>query len=408
MIRSLDELDLFDRDLLDNPYPLYDRLRAESPVHRVAGTDFYLASPWDLVVQAAARTKEFSSNLTAALMRDSGGRTTVFNMGSGRQAIYVLATADDPVHQAHRKLVLPLLAARTRAHVLEPVIQETVEQLWHQGVRDDCIEWMPAVADRLPLTMIARVIGLPGNDIPRLVRWSYASTEFLSGVLTADRLATAVTSAHEFAGYLRDHFIAACADPGNDLLGDLARACATGDLTADAALLILLQLVGGGGESTAGLLGNTVRLLATDPFQQRRLREDPVLLGPFLEETLRLESPIRAHHRHVVADTILGDTSLPAGSHLMLLWGAANRDPSTFPDPNQIRLDRPIQRNHLAFGRGIHLCIGAALARAECRVALRYLLEHTDSFQLAPDPDAAQWVPSIFVRRHQRLQLVTT
>ena len=121
-----------------------------------------------------------------------------------------------------------------------------------------------------------------------------------------------------------------------------------------------------------------------------------------------MESPFRAHHRHVVTDTTLGGTHLPVGSHLLLLWAAANRDPAIFSAPDEIRLDRPQQRNHLAFGKGIHFCVGATLARLEARVALRTLLDRTYSFHLDADPTAAQWIPSIFVRRHQRLALTAS
>ncbi|MFX0574297.1 cytochrome P450 [Nocardia nepalensis] len=406
MTRALNDIDLFDPGLLDDPYPLYDRLRTDSLVHRIADTGFYLVSRWDLVMEATARPADFSANLTAALVRQPDGSAAVFDLDGGGQAIHVLATGDDPTHQAHRKLVLPALVAK-RIRALEPSIIATADRLWAEGFRDGRIEWMSAMGDRLPMTLVANLIGLPDKDIPQLLAWGYTSSELLDGVVTTDRLLVVVTAATELAGYLRRQLIQASDHPGDNLLGDLARACAAGELTRDVAVLILVQLVGAGGESTAGLIGNATRILATNPVLQTRLRTDPDLLTPFLEEALRLESPFRAHHRHVVRDTTLGGTDLPAGSHLFLAWGAANRDPAVFPEPDEIRLDRPAQRNHLAFGKGIHFCVGAALARLEARVALQTLLGRTAGFELAPNPDAAQWVPSIFVRRHRRLELST-
>ncbi|WP_433522830.1 cytochrome P450 [Nocardia pseudovaccinii] len=398
------EIDLFDPGVLDDPYPLYDRLRTESPVHRIADTDFYLVSRWDLVTAATTRPADFSSNLTAALVRQPDGSAAVFDLDGGGQAIHVLATGDDPTHQAHRKLVLPALVAK-RIRALEPTITAAADRLWEEGFRDGHIEWMSAMGDRLPMTLVAELIGLPDADIPQLLAWGYTSNELLDGVVTTDRLVVVVTAATELADYLRRQLVQACDHPGDNLLGDLAKACATGELTRDVAVLILIQLVGAGGESTAGLIGNATRILATDPALQTRLRAEPDMLATFLEEVLRLESPFRAHHRHVVRDTTLGDTDLPAGSHLLLLWSAANRDPAIFPAPNEIRLDRPARRNHLAFGKGIHFCVGAALARLEARVALQTLLTRSPSFGLASNPDAVQWVPSIFVRRHRRLDL---
>lgn len=398
------EIDLFDPGVLDDPYPIYDRLRTESPVHRIVDTDFYLVSRWDLVMAATTRPADFSSNLTAALVRRPDGSAAVFDLDGGGQAIHVLATGDDPTHQAHRKLVLPALVTK-RIRALEPTITAAADRLWEEGFRDGHIEWMSAMGDRLPMTLVAKLIGLPDADISQLLAWGYTSNELLDGVVTTDRLVVVVTAATELAGYLRHQLVQACDHPGDNLLGDLAKACAAGELTMDVAVLILIQLVGAGGESTAGLIGNATRILATDAALQARLRAEPDLLGTFLEEALRLESPFRAHHRHVVRDTALGDTDLPAGSHLLLLWSAANRDPAIFPAPNEIRLDRPAQRSHLAFGKGIHFCVGAALARLEARIALQTLLTRSTSFDLSPNPDAAQWVTSIFVRRHRRLDL---
>ncbi|MEV5837083.1 cytochrome P450 [Nocardia sp. NPDC052112] len=404
MTRVLDEIDLFDPVVLDDPYPLYDRLRTEAPVHRIADTDFYLVSRWELVMEATTRPADFSSNLTAALVRQPDGSAAVFDLDGGGQAIHVLATSDEPTHQAHRKLVLPALVAK-RIRALEPTITTAADRLWAQGFRDGHIEWVSAMGDRLPMTLVAKLIGLPDEDIPQLLALGYTSNELLDGVVGTDRLFAVVTAATELADYLRRQLVQASDRPGDNLLGDLARACATRELTREVAVLILVQLVGAGGESTAGLIGNAARILATDPTLQTRLRAEPDLLGTFLEEALRLESPFRAHHRHVVRDTTLGDTELPAGSHLLLLWSAANRDPAIFPAPDEIRLDRPAQRNHLAFGKGIHFCVGAALARLEARLALQVLLARSTSFRLSPNPDAAQWVPSIFVRRHRRLDL---
>ncbi|MBF6214117.1 cytochrome P450 [Nocardia puris] len=397
-------VNLFDPGALDDPYPLYDRLRASEPVHRVADTNFYLVGSWPLVTEAVTRPEDFSSHLTGALVHAADGSMTVFDLDGDGSAVHVLATGDDPVHRDHRKLVLPALVAK-RVRALEPVIEATVRRLWDEGVDGGRVEWMSAMADRLPMTIVAGLLGLPEHDVESLAGWGYLSTELLGGVLTTERLPAVVTASAELAGYLHAAFAAARKAPGDNLIGDLARACAEDRLAPDVAVLMLVQLVGAGGESTAGLLGNAARLLALDHGLQQRIRNDLDLLPGFLEEVLRLESPFRTHHRHVVTDTVLGGTPLPAGSHLLLLWGAANRDPAVFPDPHLLRLDRPTGRTHLAFGKGIHFCVGAALARLEARLTLRTLLTRTRGFHMSPEPEAAQWIPSIFVRRHSRLTL---
>lgn len=391
--------DLFDPAVIDDPYPFYDRLRQQDPVCRVPGTNFFLVSSWDAVEEATARVEDFSSNLTAALVQQ-GGVATVFDMDGDGAAQHVLATGDDPHHAAERKLVLPGLVAK-RIRTLEPFIAATARRLWRSGAHAGTVEWMSAMADRLPMTLVAKLIGLPEPDVARLVDWGYGSTELLGGVIEGERLPVTIDAAAQLAGYLHDAFTRALSRPDDDLLGDFARAVLSGALDAEVAVLMLVQLVGAGGESTAGLIGNAVRLLATDEKLQQTVRSDRDLVPALLEETLRLESPFRSHHRHVRSATALAGVDLPKDSHLLLLWGAANRDPVAFDAPETLRLDRANQRGHLAFGKGLHFCVGAALARPEARTTLNTLLDATSWFGLAD----AQWLPSIMVRRHTRLDL---
>ena len=149
--------------------------------------------------------------------------------------------------------------------------------------------------------------------------------------------------------------------------------------------------------------GSAAWVLATRRDIQRQLRDDPDLLGVFLEEVLRVEAPFRGHYRHVVRDTTLRGFHLAAGSRLLLLWGAANRDPSHFDDADGFRLDRgSAGKGHISFGRGPHFCVGAALARMEARIVIGHLLEHTEFFEAA---QTGQWLPSLLVRRLESLDL---
>ncbi len=391
--------DLLSLSTLDDPYACYAQLRVAGPVHQVAGTDFYLATTWDAVQEAVSRPEVFSSNLTATLVTQ-GTQASTFDMGGVDTAGHVLATGDDPRHAHERKLVLPALVAK-RIRALEPAIADIARQLWLDAAVNGRIEWMSAIGDRLPMTLVARLIGLPDDDVPQLVQWGYGSTELLSGVFDLEHIGTAVETSTQLAGYLYTKFAEAQTNPGDDLLGDLARAVADGAIATEVAVLMLIQLVGAGGESTAGLMGNAARLLATQPDVQEQVRNDPQLVPALLEETLRLESPFRNHHRHIRTDTTLAGVPLPKDGHLLLLWGSANRDPAAFDDPDQLQLDRPNLRNHLAFGKGLHFCVGAALARTEARIGITTLLEATNWFELAD----AQWVPSLMVRRHRRLEL---
>jgi len=157
-----------------------------------------------------------------------------------------------------------------------------------------------------------------------------------------------------------------------------------------------------GGESTSSLLGSATWILAAHPDIQRQVRDNPALLGPFIEEALRYEPPFRGHYRHVRHNTTLGGVELPADSHLLLMWGAANRDPAHFEKPNDFRLDRPAGKGHITFGKGAHFCVGAALARLEAHIVLKMLLLQTNWIEAT---DIGRWLPSILVRWVEHLQL---
>ena len=146
---------------------------------------------------------------------------------------------------------------------------------------------------------------------------------------------------------------------------------------------MMITLFAAGGESTASLLGSAAWILATRPDIQQQVRENPELLGAFIEETLRYEPPFRGHYRHVIVDTALCGTDLPAGSHLLLLWGAANRDPAHFEAPDDFRSTAPGRKGHIAFGKGAHFCVGAALARLEARIGATPLLDRSTAIETA-------------------------
>ena len=396
-----DATDFFGTDALQDPYPLYDRMRDRAPVHRVGDSVFYAVCGWDAVTEAVNRVEDFSSNLTATMVYRDDGTVTPFDMGTLGGSQHALATADDPVHDAHRKMLVPHLSAR-RIRVIEEFAEATAVQLWTEGLVDGQIEWMSAIANRLPMMVVARLLGLPEDDVDKLIRLGYATTTLLDGVVSPAQLEAAGMAAMELAGYVMEHFAQAGESPQPGLIGDLAGRYAAGELEQLPALGIMLTLFSAAGESTASLLGSAGWILVSQSDIQEQVRVHPELLGAFIEETLRYESPFRGHYRHVVRDTTLAGVDVPADSRLLLMWGAANRDPQHFDTPNEFRLDRRGAKGHLTFGKGAHFCVGAALARLEAKIVLRMLLEQTEWIQAA---DVGHWLPSILVRRLERLQL---
>jgi len=396
-------LALFDDEYIQDPYPLYERMHADGPVHAIGDSGFFAVSGWDAINDVIARPEDFSSNLTATMTYENGkvGRFAFSELGSELQA---LATADDPAHAAHRKLLLPQLAAR-RIKSVEEYVGEIEARLWDEHVHDGRIEWMSAMANRLPMMIVTRLIGVPDVDTEQLMRWGYAGTKTVEGLVSQEELNEAGAAVMELAVYINEHFVAAAEEPGDNLLGDLATARAAGDLTDATALNIMATLFSAGGESTASLIGSAAYVLASRPAIQREIRDNPDLLGAFLEEVLRFEPPFRGHYRHVVNDTSLSGTALPAESRLVLLWGAANRDPSHFDSADEFRLNRAGGKGHITFGKGAHFCVGAALARLEARIVIGRLLERTSWIEPV---DTGRWLPSLLVRRLERLELAVT
>lgn len=396
-----DPVAFFGGDTLQDPYPLYDRLRAEGPVHRIGESGFYVVCSWAAINDAINRPEDFSSNLTATMTFSAEGTVAPFEMDGLGGPTQVLATADDPAHAVHRKMLVHHLAAK-RIRVMERFTADTFDRLWVDSLRDGRIEWMGALANRLPMMVVARLIGVPVEDVDQLVRWAYASSQLLDGLVDQEQLAASGVAAVELGNYIHGHLGRAGADPQDDLLGALATACSTGEVDEVTAQLMMVILFGAGGESTGSLLGNSMEILATRPDLQQQVRENPDLLGPFIEEVLRYEPPFRGHYRHVVADASLAGTDLPAGSRLLLLWGAANRDPAQFDAPHEFRLDRPAGKGHITFGKGAHFCVGAALARLEAQIVLRAVLDRTSGIDAI---DIGSWLPSILVRRREHLWL---
>lgn len=392
---------LFDDEYVQDPYPLYRKMLNTAPVHQIGGSGFYAVCGWDAVNDAIARPEDFSSNLTATMTYQPGGVVGAFEMEGLGGKSHVLATADEPAHAVHRKALLSQLAAK-RIRAFEPFVGGTADRLWADGFQDGRIEWMGAMANRLPMMIVGRIIGVPDSDVDKLVRWGYAATQVVEGLVSKEQLAEAGVAVGELVGYISDQFQRAGASPQDNLLGDLAAACASGELDEPTAQGMMIILFSAGGESTASLIGSAAWVLATRPEVQAQVRDEPEILGAFLEEVLRCEPPFRGHYRHVVHDTTLCGVDLPAGSRLLLLWGAANRDPSHFDEPDEFRLDRQNPKGHLSFGKGLHFCVGAALARLEATIVMGQLLERTSTIDAT---DVGRWLPSLLVRRLERLEL---
>jgi cytochrome P450 len=388
---------------LTDPYPFLAWAREHEPVFHVDDTSLYLVTTWDLVVDALTRVDDFSSNLNALVYTDDDGGIALFDMTPLGTNIQTLATADPPAHPLHRRAVFPNLVERKMA-TLEDFAADAARSLLTAGITDGHLDVTTDFANRLPMTVLCEVMGFPETDIDALIAYAFDGTELLAGTNSLADMTRLTTRAAEAGALLADWLASARPDPDEGVLGAVARGVADGVLTPEEGVSTLVILLGAGGESTASLIGNCIRILAEDDDLEAALRRDRTRIEPFVEEVLRLESPFRGHFRTVRRDARLGDVELAAGDTLFLMWSSANRDDAYYEDPSELRLDREHSRGHLGFGRGIHHCVGAPLARREARVAVASLLDA--STRLALDPAAPPaYVPSMLVRRHDTLTI---
>ncbi len=392
---------LLDLKVLADPYRLYRRLRDHAPVWEIVGTQVFVVSTFELLVEASARVVDFSSAMKSLLYRDDSGLPGRFTFGdAGGQ---VLATADPPLHEIHRGAVFPELVTK-RMEALDPEIRDLADGLVTRSLQAGTVEFMSAIGNIVPITMISRLIGFRDSNLDELWRSAVHMTRLVGSTLTLDELVNYAAGGEEVQAWIADQVAAAVNDPSEDLLGAVARSIVDGILTSSEAAGILTILLSAGGESTTSLLGNAVRLLAEDPELQDHLRQNLDRVPAFVEEALRLESPFRYMMRTVPADTALGGVEIPAGATVLLLWAAGNRDELEFEHPDEVDLSRRVPRRHVAFGRGVHHCVGAPLARIEARNVLCVLLDRTRSVSLDPER-SPRWVDSFLVRRHQELPI---
>lgn len=400
--------ELFEPLTIANPQQLYARLRSEAPLSRVADSGVHLVATWDLIEEALARESDFSANLTGVLMRGAAGDPTIFQMptfeGGG-----VIATADEPQHSVHRRLLQSRFSTGAVTVLEEPVRRWAREAIreWLDGGAGDFVP----VAELVPARVVGDLLGLPEGDVSRFRTWAMIGGDILAGNVDARRLGAVAAEAGKMADYLGVHLDRARAvlrrDDGSPLLHPLAGAVEDGHISRDAAIGIAATMFAAGGESTAALLGNMVRHLAEHPETARVLRKSAELIPRFVEEVARVDPPFNFHYRVVRRGCELAGFELHPDDRLMLLWASANRDPDHVDEPDAFRLDRKHPRDHMTFGRGGHFCLGAAIARLEGRVVCEELLRATESITPRPGGEPV-YANSIMVRRLEHLVLEAT
>lgn len=377
-VRDPANFDLLDPDVREDPYPWYHELRERAPVHYSEQDDLYVVSRYDDVVSVLRRPEVFSSELgMGALMRGEISprlrreRTSEIDIA----ALRVLIATDPPDHTLLRRVVSRPFTPRAIAD-LEPRIREIaatcVDDLLaaDEGGRADFVAHLSAP---LPVLVIAEMLGIPADRRDDFKRWSDDVVGALGG--TSDLTAGQASMLEMF-----EFFTTAAEErrksPGDDLISVLVRGSEDGRLEPMEIVVFSVLLLIAGNETTTNLLGNTLAAFWAHPDADAAVRRAPELLAGVVEESLRYDAPVQALFRQTRQVAEVAGVLLPSGARVLVLFGAANRDPRFFLEPDSFDANR--QRNeHIGFGAGIHLCLGAALARLEARVALSELFDRT-------------------------------
>ncbi len=347
-----------------NPYPVYHSLRDHSPVR-------YLSIPASAATGTPAPVWAWGLLKYDDVYRALRDHET-FSSEDPRAGQFgskvVLIQDDPPRHTRLRRLINKAFTPK-RVEALEPWITNIANSLLDE-IGHGTADIVAVYAVPLPVKVIARLLGIPGEDYATFKRWSDA---FLSTV--SAQMQGRLYNIQEVVSYFGQMAAARRAQGAEDLITALVEADIDGKRLQDWEILgFCILLLIAGNETTTHLIGNLLNVLVDRPQLWQRLRADRSLVEPVIEETLRYESPVQRLFRTAIRDVELSGATIARGDRVTIFYGAANRDPAAFPDPDEFRLDRDL-RHHLAFGTGIHYCLGAPLARTEAKITLTTFLD---------------------------------
>ena len=381
-------IERLDDEFVQDPYAVYERLRAERPVTRVvmpSGNPVWLVTRYPDVRAALADPR---------LMKDP--RKLAPNWGTGPDAVFAaldthMLNSDPPDHERLRRLVTKAFTPR-RVEQLRPRISEITASLLDAMAGRGELDLLEAFAFPLPITVICELLGIPDRDRDDFRSWtqvilSFGGNEsFRTAAMAMFRYFTALVEEKR-------------AHPMDDLLSALIEARDSGDRLTETELLgMIFLLLVAGHETTVNLIASGTLALLLNPGEMARLRADSSLLPGAVEELLRYTNPVNhGTFRFTVEPTEIGGTLIPEREAVLVAISSANRDPDRYPSPDRLDISRDTG-GHVAFGHGIHYCLGAPLARMEGEIAFGGLLERFPSITLAVPPESLRWRPSTLIR----------
>ncbi|MER5183437.1 cytochrome P450 [Streptomyces sp. NPDC002896] len=423
-MKDYESADFFrDEGLIEDPYPYFDALRAQCPVQRENHHDVVMVTGYEEAVQIYNDTDTFSAcnSVTGPFpgfpvpLEGDDVSELIEQHRDELPMSDQLPTLDPPVHTDHRALLMRLITPKR--------LKENEAAMWHlaDGLLDDFLtgregEFIHGFAGPFTMLVIADLLGVPEEDraeVAEELRHGPPAGAAMGSTGEGTMAHSPLEHLYErVARYIEERR----REPRQDVLSGLAAATFPDGRLPEVAdvVRVAANLFAAGQETTVRLLGTALKLIAERPDIQRQLRAERDRIPAFVEEVLRIESPVKGDFRLSKVPTTVGGVDLPAGTTVMVLNGAANRDPRQFECPADFDLGRSNVRRHLAFGRGVHTCPGAPLARAEARVAIERLLDRTSDIRLAEtkhgpeDARRYRYVPTFMLRGLTRLFLEFT
>ncbi|CAN1521993.1 CypX Cytochrome P450 [Sphingomonadaceae bacterium] len=374
-----------DPEVMQNPFPMYQWALANSPVMEIPDTGMKIVMSYDMCSEATGRVEEFSNDFTGAIagaMAEDPEVKAIIEKGWPQ--INTLLTADPPVHTRFRKLV-NLAFSMPRVNALEDGIRAKVNRLIDGFIDKGECEIVSEFSVSLPVQVICEQLGFELSEQANVKRWSDAFADRLGHMISKERELECAHEVVEFQHAVKAKIDARRATPTDDLLSDIVNARIDGERPLDDAeiLSVAQQLMVAGNETTTHSLAGGIVHLAQNPDAQAKVRANPAIIPNMIEEVLRLDTPTAGMWRVVKKDCSLGGHDFKAGEMIMLRYAAANRDPAKYADPDRFDPERQNARTHLAFGKGIHMCVGNMLSRKEMTVAFQQLLARLDDIRIA-------------------------
>jgi cytochrome P450 len=383
---------------VDDPYPVFARLQRDDPVHYYEPLDIFVLTKLDDIREAARHADVFSSGHGLFLndlrmQKDHDAESSVFDGFFPAEAEH-FAFADPPRHKTLRGLITPAFAVRN-INDMKPLIEQFITDLIGKIEPGVPIDFVAEIADQLPIMISTRLLGIAVQDIELVKKWSDA-LEDMNSVDSMEEIEAAKATFAGMNAVFEEEFARQRVTPGNGLVADMLQASLDGQPVADANILAYSTTVlAAGSDTTRALLTGTMLAFADFPDQMSRLKEDRALMNTGIEEALRWVTPARSFARTALQDTEIRGTQIKAGQRIFLLYAAGNFDEEAFTDPHTFDVGRANVMQHVAFGFGPHMCIGAQLVRTEMRIFLNALLDRFSRIRKVEEPS-----PVVHVLRH--------